>query len=233
MKYLVVIPTYNEADNIIVLLEQIIKAYPAVHVLVVDDNSPDGTAKLVKDFIVKYPGRVFILERAKKLGLGSAYKQAFAWALAQGYDFVISMDADESHQVSDIDKLISASLNRDIVLASRKIAGGQIVGWNAWRHFTSNSAMGLSRFILRLNTRDVTAGFKCYSRRFVEFLMNKNIRSDGYAWQIETIFLAEKNNFSIEEVPTTFIDRRRGQSKLSLKDAAEFFINVIKLKLKP
>ncbi len=233
MKYLVVIPTYNEADNIIVLLEQIIKAYPTVYVLVVDDNSPDGTAKLVKNFIVKYPARVFILERAKKLGLGSAYKQAFTWALAQGYDFVISMDADESHQVSDISELMLASLRYDVALASRKIAGGQIVGWNVWRHFTSNSAMGLSRFILRLKTRDVTAGFKCYSRRFVEFLMSRNIRSDGYAWQIETIFLAEKNNFSIQEVPTTFIDRRRGKSKLSFKDAFEFFVNVVKLKLKP
>ncbi len=233
MKYLVVIPTYNEAYNIIVLLDQIVKTYSQIHVLVVDDNSPDGTATLVKDFITKYPDKIFIMERASKLGLGSAYKQAFTWALSHDYDFVISMDADGSHQTNDIGKLMDSGHNYDIVLASRKIVGGQIVGWNFWRHLTSGGAMGLSRLILGLKTKDVTAGFKCYNRPFVEFLGKQNIQSNGYAWQIETIFLAEKNNFRIKEIPTTFVDRRFGRSKLSLRDAVEFFINVIKLRLKP
>ncbi|MCD4761046.1 polyprenol monophosphomannose synthase [bacterium] len=231
-KYLVIIPTYNEAENIVPLIEKIIKQYSDIDILVIDDNSPDRTAELVKNFQEDYPEHIFLLERQAKLGLGSAYQEGFAWGLKHNYDYLISMDADFSHNPEDISHLIKEQ-SYDIVLASRKIKGSQIVGWNSWRHFTSNGAMWFSRMILGIKTQDVTAGFKCYNQKFLEFLLSKNIKSNGYAFQIETIFLAEKNNFKVKEIATTFVDRAKGKSKLSLKDAIEFFINVFKLKFTP
>jgi len=171
-------------------------------------------------------------KRFGKIGLGSAYQEAFAWAIENSYNFVISMDADFSHNPKDITRLLENSNDFDIVLASRKIAGGKIIGWNIWRYISSNGAMAFSRFILSIKTQDVTAGFKCYNKNFLEFIENRNIKSNGYAFQIEMIYLAEKNGFRIKEIPSVFLDRQKGQSKLSFKDAIEFFINVFKLKFR-
>ncbi len=230
-RYLVIIPTYNEAENISSLLLAIVNLPAALDILVVDDSSPDRTADLVKDLIKKYP-QIYLKSRPKKSGLGSAYTEAFAWARQAGYDYIVTMDADFSHNPKDILALLDNCQNYDIVLASRKIRGGRIVGWNFWRKFTSNGAMFAARLILGLHTKDVTAGFKCYGQNFLNFLSHKNIKSNGYAFQIEMIYLAEKNNFRIKEIPTTFLDRQRGKSKLSFSDAREFFINVFKLRLK-
>ncbi len=231
MKYLVVVPTYNEAENIVKLIDEIFAlAIEQLSILVVDDNSPDHTAELVEELKNKYPDKLFLAKRSGKLGLGSAYQFGFAWALDHGYNFAFSMDADFSHNPQDLVKLMEVSKDYDIVLASRKIPGGKIIGWNWRRYLASHGAMALSRLILWLKTHDVTAGFKCYSRRYLEFLLSKNIKSNGYAFQIETIYLAEKNKFTVKEIPTTFVDRKFGQSKLSSKDIIEFFINVIKLR---
>ncbi|MBU1203306.1 polyprenol monophosphomannose synthase [Patescibacteria group bacterium] len=233
MKYLVVIPTYNEKENISDLIIAIKNLSLSLDILIVDDNSPDNTAGLVENLQNKYSDSLFLKKRPGKLGLGSAYQEAFEFAREKKYDFVISMDADFSHNPKDIIKLVEQSQNFDIVLASRKIKGGQIVGWNAWRHLTSNGAMAISRLILSLNTKDVTAGFKCYNRKFLDFLKDKKIKSNGYAFQIEMIYIAEKNNFRIKEIPSVFLDREKGKSKLSAKDAIEFFINVFKLRFTP
>ena len=232
MKYLIVIPTYNEADNISDLIMAIKNLPLTLDILVVDDNSPDNTAAFVEELQKKYGDNLFIKKRSGKLGLGSAYQEAFVWAREKKYDFVISMDADFSHNPKDIIHLVESSAKADIVLASRKINGGKIVGWNSWRYLTSNGAMAVSRFILGLKTHDVTAGFKCYDKNFLEFLKDKKIKSNGYAFQIEMIYLAEKNNFRVIEIPTVFLDRQKGQSKLSFKDAVEFFVNIFKLKLR-
>lgn len=232
MRYLVIIPTYNEAENIVDLIRAIKNLPIDLDILIVDDNSPDQTADLVKKLQDKYLNSLFIKERQRKLGLGSAYRDGFFWALGKDYDFVCSMDADFSHDPKDLVRLIEQGDSFDIVLASRKIIGGKIVGWNAWRKLTSNGAMFVARLILGIKTKDVTAGFKCYSRKFLEFIKKKNIKSNGYAFQIEMVYLAEQNNFRVKEIPSVFLDRQKGKSKLSSKDAIEFFINVVKLKLK-
>ena len=231
MKYLVIIPTYNEAENIVDLIRAIKNLSFDFDILVIDDNSPDGTAKLIEDIQDNASG-LFLRKRSGKLGLGSAYREGFDWALDRGYDFVCSMDADFSHDPKDLVRLAESSSNFDIVLASRKVSGGSIIGWNLWRKLTSNGAMFVSRLILGIKTKDVTAGFKCYNRNFLEFVRDQKIESDGYAFQIEMIYLAERNNFRIKEISSTFLDRQKGKSKLSSKDAIEFFINVFKLKLK-
>ena len=193
---LVIIPTYNEAENINALIKQVLSQSEDLHILIVDDNSPDGTAGLVKQLI---SARVHLKQRQGKLGLGSAYRDGFAWALANNYNYVISMDADFSHNPADILRLLEHCSKHDIVLASRKIEGGKIIGWNWQRKLSSNGAMWLSRLILRLKTKDVTAGFKCYNKRFLEFLSNQKIKSNGYAFQIETIFWLSRINFPLKK----------------------------------
>ncbi|HRY36442.1 MAG TPA: polyprenol monophosphomannose synthase [Candidatus Magasanikbacteria bacterium] len=232
MKIAVVVPTYNEAKNIETLIQKIAALnLTDWRIFFVDDNSPDKTSQIIQTFIKQYP--ITLIQRPQKLGLGSAYVAGFKEALKQKADYIFEMDADLSHNPQDIPSLLQACEDgADLAIGSRKINGGKIIGWNWRRHFMSDGAMFFSRFILGLKTRDVTSGFRCYSRKVLESINFDKISSGGYAFQEEMLYLTEKNNFKITEVPVIFSDRKLGKSKLSTKDIWEFFITVFRLKFK-
>lgn len=230
MKTLVVIPTYNEADNIEKLIKQIFALnIPGLEIIVVDDNSPDGTTEKVIKLQVT-SDKLHLVKRAGKLGLGSAYIAGFKEALKFGADFIFEMDADFSHDPNDIPRLLKAAQTADLVIGSRKIPGGKIIGWNPWRKLMSIGAMWLSRLLLWLKPRDVTAGFRCFRREVLEKIDLDKITSNGYAFQEELLFRTQQAGFKITEVPVTFTDRKAGKSKLSKKDIREFFVMMFKLK---
>ncbi|PIR04228.1 MAG: dolichyl-phosphate beta-D-mannosyltransferase [Candidatus Magasanikbacteria bacterium CG11_big_fil_rev_8_21_14_0_20_39_34] len=230
MKTVIVIPTYNEAKNIGPLLEAIFHFNKEnLSVLVVDDNSPDGTAKKVEALQDTYP--VTLIKREGKFGLGSAYRKGFEEALKMNAELIFEMDADFSHAPEDIPKMILAAQNgADLVVGSRKVEGGKILGWGPLRLLMSNGAMHFSRIILDLKTKDVTAGFRCFKANTLQSIPLQKIKSNGYAFQEEILFLVEKKNFQVTEVPVTFNDRTQGKSKLSKKDIVEFFLVMFKLK---
>ncbi len=230
MKSIVVIPTYNEADNIEKLIQQIFSLnLPGLEILIVDDNSPDGTSEIINKLqITNY--KLHLIKRTSKLGLGSAYIAGFKKALKLGADYIFEMDADFSHNPQDIPRMLEAIQNADLVIGSRKIPGGKIIGWNWWRKFMSNGAMWFSRILLNLQTRDVTAGFRCFRREVLEKIDLDKITSNGYAFQEEMLYRTEKADFKILEIPVIFVDRQAGQSKLNKKDILEFFITIFKLR---
>ena len=172
---------------------------------------------------------IHLITRKGKLGLGSAYIAGFKKALSLGADYIFEMDADFSHNPDDIPRMLSVAQNADLVIGSRKIAGGKIIGWGWWRKFMSNGAMWLSRLLLRLKVRDVTSGFRCFKRRVLETIPLDEIKSNGYAFQEEMLYRTQKTGFTISEIPVTFIDRQEGKSKLSKKDIFEFFYIIFKL----
>ena len=228
MKPYIVIPTYNEAANIGELIDAIFALHiPDLNIIVVDDNSPDKTADIVKHKMQDFP--ISIIQREKKLGLGSAYIAGFSKALEQGATHIFEMDADFSHNPKDIPRLLAATQSYDISIGSRKIEGGSIIGWNVWRRFMSNGALWISKLMLRIPVKDITAGFRCYTRQVLESLDLSSIKSNGYAFQEEMLYLSHKKGFTIAEIPVTFIDRAKGQSKLSFKDIIEFFIVLVRL----
>lgn len=230
MKTIIVIPTYNEAENIAKLIKQIFALnIPGLEILIIDDNSPDGTADIVNKLQVT-SDKLHLTKRTEKLGLGSAYITGFKNALRMGADFIFEMDADFSHDPNDIPRMLEAIKNADLVIGSRKIPGGRIVGWNWWRKFMSSSAMWLSRRLLGLKTFDVTAGFRCFCRQVLERIDLNKITSNGYAFQEELLYRTQLAGFKIKEIPVTFIDRQFGKSKLNKKDVWEFFITLVKLK---
>lgn len=232
MKSIVVIPTYNESANIEKLLTKIFSLnIPNLEVIVVDDNSPDGTSQIVNNLQSSILN-LHLITRQGKLGLGSAYLTGFKKALSLGADYIFEMDADFSHDPDDIPRMLSAAQDADLVIGSRKIAGGKIIGWGWWRKFMSNGAMWLSRLLLGLKVRDVTAGFRCFKRRVLETIPLNEIKSNGYAFQEELLYRTQKMGFTISEIPVTFIDRQEGKSKLSKKDIFEFFLIITKLKFK-
>lgn len=233
MRTFIVIPTYNESENIVKLINDIfILNIPDLSIIVVDDNSPDGTATLVETTKQVYPN-LYLIKRLNKLGIGSAYIIGFKKALSLNADFIMEMDADFSHDPKDIPRLIETCANGfHLTIGSRKIAGGQIVGWNWKRKFMSNGAMLFARIFLGLRAKDVTAGFRCYRREVLEKINLDKIKSNGYAFQEEMLYLTQKNKFQIKEIPVTFNDRAKGQSKLSNKDIAEFFLTVLRLRFK-
>lgn len=231
MKTVIVIPTYNECDNIERLLMEIFQLQISeLNVIVVDDNSPDGTVDIVKRLTEQYP--VQLVQREGKLGIGSAYIVGFKKALASGAEYIFEMDADLSHDPRDIPRLIEKMNECDLVIGSRRVPGGDIIGWNMRRHFTSFAATVFSRFILKLKTKDVTAGFRCYKRKVLESINLDAVRSNGYAFQEEMLYRTERAGFTVAEVPVTFIDRKKGKSKLSTKDIVEFFVVMMKLRHK-
>ncbi len=232
MKPIIVVPTYNEKENIPILLEKLFGLGVAnLEVVVVDDNSPDGTQAVVKNLQNKYP--IHLLARAGKLGLGSAYLAGFKKALELGADLIFEMDADLSHIPADVPKLIAAcEAGADLAIGSRKIDGGGIVGWSWWRYFMSDGAMWFSRLFLGLKPKDVTAGFRCFKRHVLQTIGLDDIKSNGYAFQEELLYRTQQNKFKIVEVPVIFMDRKSGQSKLSKKDIIEFFLIMVKLKFK-
>jgi dolichol-phosphate mannosyltransferase len=227
---LVIVPTYNERDNVEPITTAILAAEPRCDVLVVDDNSPDGTGQLADEMAARQP-RIKVLHREKKQGLGKAYLHAFRWALEHGYQFVLEMDADFSHDPKYLPRLIDEAKNgADLVLGSRYVDGGGTVNWGPLRKLISRGGSLYARSILGVDVRDLTGGFKCFRRSVLEALDLDSVKSTGYAFQIELTYRALKAGFNVREVPIVFEDRRVGQSKMSRKIFVEALTMVWKLK---
>lgn len=231
---LVIIPTYIEAENIQAILDTVFSLDYSFHVLVVDDNSPDGTAALITDYMAKYPDRLFLLPRKEKMGLGTAYIAGFRWALARDYEYIFEMDADFSHNPEDLERLLHACKKEgaDLAIGSRYVTGVNVVNWPMSRVVLSWIASKYVQFIMRMNIHDSTAGFVCYKREVLETIKLDKVQFVGYAFQIEMKFKAYKKDFKIVEVPVIFTDRTKGESKMSQKIISEAIFGVIKLKVK-
>ena len=227
---IIVIPTYNERSNIRLLLEHLFAlGVEGLQVIVVDDNSPDKTAEVVSDLSKTHP--ITLIKRAGKLGLGSAYIEGFTKALSLGATHIFEMDADLSHDPDDIPRLLAATTNADLVIGSRKIPGGKITGWGWMRKAMSPPSLFFSLLLLFLPSLYVPSGFRCFQARVLQTIPLHHIRSNGYAFQEELLYRTQQAGFTIKEIPVTFTDRANGQSKLSKKDIAEFFLVMIKLRL--
>jgi dolichol-phosphate mannosyltransferase len=231
---LVIIPTYNESENILDIIEAVMHLNVAFDVLIIDDGSPDGTSEIVKTAQKKYTERLHLIQRAKKLGLGTAYIAGFDYAIKNGYDFVFEMDADFSHNPEDLIKLYRACVdgNYDLAIGSRYITGVNVVNWPMGRVLMSWFASWYVRLITGLPIMDTTAGFKCYRRKVLESLEPEKINFIGYAFQIEMKFNAWKRGFKLIEVPIVFTDRTKGTSKMSSGIFKEAVIGVIELKIR-
>jgi dolichol-phosphate mannosyltransferase len=228
-RQLVCIPTYNEASNILPLVERVHEAAPQVEVLVIDDASPDGTGDLVRHRMLKDP-QLEIMARPAKLGLGTAYMAGFAYGLQHGYDRVLTMDSDFSHPPERIPALIKAVEDgAHLSVGSRYVAGGDIEGWAISRRILSATANFVARQVLRLRTHDCTGGFRCYSQRALQFLVTKPLRSSGYSALVELLTRAERAGFVIVEVPITFTERARGRSKISRQEIFRAMLTVLRL----
>ncbi|MCP3101398.1 polyprenol monophosphomannose synthase [Myxococcus sp. K15C18031901] len=228
---LVCIPTYNERENIEAITLAVLQADARVDILVVDDNSPDGTGQIADQLAQKDP-RVRVLHREKKEGLGRAYLAAFRWALAEGYTYIIEMDADFSHDPRYLPGLLDAAeAGADLVLGSRYVTGGGTVNWGVGRQLISRGGSLYARTILGVGIRDLTGGFKCFHRRVLETIDLDSVQSSGYSFQIELTYRTLKHGFTVREVPIIFEDRRVGHSKMSKKIFAEALTLVWKLRL--
>ena len=228
IKLIIVLPTYNERDNIVRFIPKILNILQT-DILIIDDNSPDETGKYA-DMLAEKHAEVFVLHRAKKMGLGSAYVQGFQWALQQGYEYIAQMDSDFSHDPHDLPLLIKALENADLAIGSRYISGGGIKNWPWYRLAVSQFGSFYSRSILNAPIRDLTGGFKIWKRNVLEKIQLDKILSDGYTFQIETTFRALKSGFKIKEVPIIFKDRTRGKSKISRRVVWEAIVLVWKLR---
>ena len=230
--HLIIIPTYNERDNIEKLLELISQTDPAAHMLIVDDNSPDRTFEEVEALMQStYPGRLFLLKRAGKMGLGTAYIEGFKWALAREYDYIFEMDADFSHDPKYLPEFLQAVKTHDLVLGSRYVPGGGVRNWGLLRKFISRGGSLYARTILGLSLRDLTGGFKCFRREVLEAIDLDSVKSNGYSFQIEMTYRASRKGFRICETPIIFEDRTAGKSKMSRKIFLEAVVMVWKLRL--
>ena len=231
---LVIIPTYNEIENIEAILKAVFFQDKSFHVLVVDDNSPDGTVDEVKSLQIEYPNQLFLLQRDKKNGLGAAYIAGFKWALEKSYNFIFEMDADFSHNPDDLEKLYNACAvnDADIAVGSRYVKGITVVNWPLSRILLSYGASLYVRLITGMSVKDSTAGFICYKRKVLESINLNKVKFVGYAFQIEMKFKAYKKGFKIVEIPVIFKDRIKGKSKMSGSIISEAIFGVISLKLK-
>jgi dolichol-phosphate mannosyltransferase len=231
---LVIIPTYNEKENIEAIIKTVFEQDKKFHILVVDDNSPDGTAAIVDDLILRYSDRLFIEKREGKNGLGTAYIHGFKWAIEKKYDYIIEMDADFSHNPADLVRLYNACKNEDadVSIGSRYSQGVNVVNWPMKRVLLSYFASKYVRFITGIPVHDTTAGFVCYKRRVLEIINLNTIRFVGYAFQIEMKFKAWKHNFNIQEVSVIFTDRTEGTSKMNEGIIYEALFGVLKMRFK-
>lgn len=229
---LVIIPTYKEKDNIERIIRKVFSLEKEFNILIVEDNSPDGTADIVRSLMAEFPGRLFMEERKGKLGLGTAYIHGFKWALDLGYEFIFEMDADFSHNPDDLLRLYDAAKNKgaDVAIGSRYITGVNVVNWPMGRVLMSYYASAYVRFITGMKIRDTTAGFICYNSKVLKSIRLNKIRFTGYAFQIEMKFTAWKLGFHIVEVPITFTDRTVGESKMSKGIFKEAILGVISLR---
>lgn len=227
----VIIPMYNERENAAAIIDAVMRLPRQVDILVIDDNSPDGTAAIVREKMAEYPGRINLVERAGKLGLGTAYITGFKHCLERGYDYICEMDADFSHNPEDLPKLLSrAGAGADVVIGSRYVSGVNVVNWPMGRVLMSFYASKYVRAVTGMPVHDTTAGFVCYRRRVLEALPLDKIKFKGYAFQIEMKFTAYKYGFRVEEVPIIFINRVLGTSKMNSGIFGEAVFGVIRLK---
>jgi len=225
-KALIIVPTYNEAENVRGIAERLLEALPVADVLFVDDNSPDGTGAIL-DEMAAQNSRIHVMHRAGKLGLGTAYIEGFGWGLARDYGYLFEMDADGSHDPKYLPQMLAlAEDGADAVVGSRNIPGGGTVNWGIGRKLLSKGGSFYARTILGIEVRDVTAGFVCWSRRVLEALELSTINSNGYSFQIEMKYRALQKGFRIVETPIIFVDRRVGQSKMSRAIVAEALLKV-------
>ncbi len=230
---IVIIPTYNERENIEKITRAVFALEKCFHILVIDDGSPDGTAAIVKGLMQdEFADRLFLLERKGKQGLGTAYIAGFKWGLAHGYDYIFEMDADFSHAPSDLPRLYSACADDgyDLAIGSRYVSGVNVVNWPMGRVLMSYFASKYVRFVTGFQVHDTTAGFKCYKRRVLETIDLDAIRFKGYAFQIEMKFTAYKCGFKIKEVPVIFVNRVEGVSKMNSGIFGEAFFGVMRLR---
>lgn len=232
MEKVVIIPTFNEKENIAAIIKAIFDLNQGYHILVIDDGSPDGTASIVKDLQVQYPGQLFLEERKGKLGLGTAYIHGFRWSLFKGYRYIFEMDADFSHNPKDLERLYEAcrSGNADVAIGSRYVKGGGTVNWPWDRIFLSRGGSLYTRLITWIPVKDTTAGFVCYKREVLETINLDQIIFLGYAFQIEMKFASWKLGFRIREVPIIFEDRKYGSSKMHKGIVKEGILGVLRLR---
>lgn len=229
---IVLIPTYNEKENIEKIIRKVFSLPNIFHVLIIDDGSPDGTANIVKSLITEFPDKLHIEERKGKLGLGTAYIHGFRWALRHHYEYIFEMDADFSHNPEDLIRLKQACENgADMAIGSRYIKGVNVVNWPMSRVLMSYFASVYVRLITGIDIQDATAGFKCYRRKVLETIKLNKIKFIGYAFQIEMKFTAIKHGFNVVEIPIIFTDRTEGTSKMSTRIFREAFLGVIQIKV--
>lgn len=230
---IVIIPTYNEIENINAMIHKVFSLDKDFHVLIIDDGSPDGTADIVKSLQQKFSGKLHLEERAGKLGLGTAYIHGFKWALKKDYSYIFEMDCDFSHNPEDLQKLYNACAvgGADMAIGSRYIKGVNVVNWPMGRVLMSYYASAYVRFITGMNIRDTTSGFKCYTRKVIETINIDGIKFKGYAFQIEMKFTAWKFGFKIKEEPIIFTDRQEGVSKMNGGIFKEAVFGVIQMKI--
>lgn len=229
---LVIIPTYNEKENIENIIRAVFGLEKEFHILVIEDGSPDGTAAIVKNLMKEFPTRLFIIERTGKLGLGTAYIAGFKWGIEHEYDYIFEMDADFSHNPNDLPRLYNACANGgyDLAIGSRYVSGVNVVNWPMGRVLMSYYASMYVRIVTGLKIQDTTAGFKCYRRKVLETIELDKIRFKGYAFQIEMKFTTFKCGFKIKEVPVIFVNRELGTSKMNSSIFGEAVFGVMQLK---
>lgn len=230
---LVIIPTYNEKENVESMIRTVMALPIPFDILIVDDNSPDGTAQIVKTLMQEFPDRVFLLSRQEKNGLGRAYIAGFQWALQKNYDYIFEMDCDFSHNPSDLIRLREVCYNgADVAIGSRYCKGGKVQNWPLGRILMSYLASLYVRIVLWIPIHDTTAGFKCYKKYVLQSIDLNAIQFTGYAFQIEMKYAAYKSGFKITEIPILFKDREKGQSKMSIKIFKEALLGVLKMRFK-
>ncbi len=225
----IILPTYNEREN----LERLVQKIAALHLqeyelCVVDDASPDGTSEVAHTLSQKYP--IHVCDRPGKLGLGSAYIEGFRYAMSQGARTIITMDCDLSHDPDDLPRLLEAARHADLVIGSRRVKGGSILGWSWVRTLASAGAMMISRTLLGIQTHDVTSGYRCYRRETLERIPLASIQSNGYSFLEEILYLVEHLGLRVVEVPVCYVDRTNGKSKLGTREIVKFFITIVRLK---
>lgn len=229
---IVIIPTYNEKENIEAIIRKVMSLEGDFHILIIEDNSPDGTADIVKNLISEFSERIFMIERAGKLGLGTAYIEGFKWSLEKGYNYIFEMDADFSHNPDDLIRLYDTCKTQgaDVAIGSRYISGINVVNWPIGRVLMSYYASAYVRVITGMKIKDTTAGFKCYSHKVLETIELNKIHFKGYAFQVEMKFTAWKFGFDIVEVPIIFTDRQKGKSKMNSSIFGEAVFGIIRMK---
>ena len=232
-KKIVIIPTYNEKENIEKIIRAVFALEGSFHILVIEDGSPDGTAAIVKKLQTEFPDRLFMIERQGKLGLGTAYITGFKWSVEHLYDYIFEMDADFSHNPEDLPRLYEACRNgADLAIGSRYCNGISVINWPIGRVIMSYYASVYVRTVLGMKVYDTTAGFKCYRRRVLETINLEKVKMKGYGFQIEMKYSTYKLGFKIQEVPIIFVDRKEGTSKMSSGIFGEAFWGVLKLKMR-